>query len=186
MATDAPPSTRPARLSEPTVRQLASQRVVELPDVKSPTRAQLAKLEPAFAAAPAPVAAMTLTARKPFTQRGYIDVYKPGRWDCQIDQIFLDPIVVSSPGVWEGSVVYGNFTAPATKKYLVAVHFYGADITLRLAGPFGNVTAHSFQNQPAVATGQVQLNQGQKTWFQFSCEGIYLGFLKKVEVLRLP
>jgi hypothetical protein len=186
MATDAPPSSRPARIAAPTLRQLASQRLVETPDVKALTRSQTAKLEPAFAAAPAPVVAMTLSARKPFGSRGYIDVYKPGRWDCESDQIFLDPIVVSSPGVWTGSVVYGNFKAPATKKYLLAVHFYGADITLKLNGPFGDVTAHSFQNQPAVATAQYQLNQGQKTWFQFSCQGIYLGFLTKIEMLRLP
>lgn len=186
MATDSPPSTRPARLSNPTLRQLASQRVVETPRVKALTRARLARFEPALVAAPAPAVVMTLSARKPFGPRGYIDVYKPGRWDCESDQIFLDPIVVSSPGVWTGSVVYGSFTAPVTKKYLLAVHFYGADITLKLQGPFGDVTAHSVQNQPAVATAQYQLTKGQKTWFQFNCVGIYLGFLKKVEMLRLP
>jgi hypothetical protein len=36
-----------------------------------------------------------------------------------------------------------------------------------------------------VATGQYQLTQGQQTWFQFNCTGIYLGFLTKVEMLRL-
>jgi hypothetical protein len=55
-----------------------------------------------------------------------------------------------------------------------------------LNGPFGDVTAHSFQNQAAVATAQYQLSQGQKTWFQLNCVGIYLGFLTKIEMLRLP
>ena len=186
MATDTPPASRPARLGAPTLKQLASQRLVDTPYVKALSRAQLAKAEPAFAAAPPPTVVMTLSARKPFGQRGYIDVYKPGRWDCESDQVFLDPIVVSSPGVWTGSVVYGNFTAPTTKNYLLAVHFYGADITLKLSGPFGDVTAHSVQNQAAVATARYQLSQGQKTWFQFNCVGIYLGFLTKIEMLRLP
>jgi hypothetical protein len=186
MATDTPPASRPARLGAPTLKQLASQRLVDAPYVKALTRAQLAKVEPAFAAAPSPTVVMALSARKPFGQRGYIDVYKPGRWDCESDQVFLDPIVVSSPGVWTGSVVYGNFTAPTTKSYLLAVHFYGWDITLKLSGPFGDVTAHSLQNQAAVATAQYQLSQGQKTWFQFNCVGIYLGFLTKIEMLRLP
>jgi hypothetical protein len=186
MATDTPPASRPARLGDPTLRQLASQRLVETPYVKALTRAQLAKAEPLLAAAPSPTVVMTLSARKPFGQRGSIDVYKPGRWDCESDQVFLDPLVVSSPGVWTGSVVYGKFTAPTTKKYLLVVHFYGADITLKLSGPFGDVTAHSFQNQATVATAQYQLSQGQKTWFQFNCVGFYLGFLTKIEMLRLP
>lgn len=185
MASDSPPDVRPARLAEPTLRQLASQRLVDMPEAKSLSRAQLKKLEPAFAAAPSPTVVMSLSARKPFGQRGSIDVYRPGRWDCSSDQVFLDPIVVHSPGVWDGSVVYGSFKAPTTKAYLLAVHFYGADLTVHLSGPFGDTTAHSFQNQPAVATGQYQLTQGQQTWFQFSCTGIYLGFLTKIEMLRL-
>lgn len=186
MATNTPPASRPGRLAAPTLRQLASQRLVDAPYTRALSRAQLAKATPALAAATAPTAAMTLSARKPFGQRGYIDIYKPGRWDCETNLIFLDPIVVSSPGVWDGSVVYGNFTAPATSQYLLAVHFYGWDITLKLSGAFGDVTAHSFQNQAAAATAQIQLNKGQKTWFQFNCVGIYLGFLSKIEMLRLP
>ena len=168
MASDSPPDVRPARLAEPTLRQLASQRLVDMPEAKSLSRAQLKKLEPAFAAAPSPTVVMSLSARKPFGQRGSIDVYRPGRWDCSSDLVFLDPIVVHSPGVWDGSVVYGSFKAPTTKAYLLAVHFYGADLTVHLSGPFGDTIAHSFQNQPAVATGQYQLTQGTQTWFQFN------------------
>ena len=65
MASDSPPDVRPARLAEPTLRQLASQRLVDMPEAKSLSRAQLKKLEPAFAAAPSPTVVMSLSARKP-------------------------------------------------------------------------------------------------------------------------
>ena len=64
MASDSPPDVRPARLAKPTLRQLASQRLVDMPEAKSLSRAQLKKLEPAFAAAPSPTVVMSLSARK--------------------------------------------------------------------------------------------------------------------------
>ena len=96
MTNETPPASRPARLAAPTLKQLASQRLVEFPTVKARSRAQLAKAAPALVSSPPPAVVMTLSARKPFGQRGYIDVYKPGRWDCETDQIFLDPLVVRS------------------------------------------------------------------------------------------
>jgi hypothetical protein len=168
------------------VKQLSSQRAVESLVVKPLTRAKLAKLDPAFAASPSPTVVLSLSARKPFGRTGLIDVYKPGRWDCSSDLLFLDPIVVSAPGVWTGSVVYGTFTAPTKKTYLLVVHFYGADITLHMDGPFGTITAHSQNNSAAAATAQQRLNQGETMSFQFNFTGIYLGFLSKIEVLRLP
>jgi hypothetical protein len=183
-ALDQPP--KPRWLAPPSVTELNSLRESKALDVKPLTKAQLAKLEPAFAAAaPAPVSVMSLSARKPFGRNGFIDVYKPGRWDCSSGLVFLDPVVASSPGVWTGSVVYGSFKAPAKKTYLLAVHFYGWDITLHLHGPFGDTTAHSQSNTPTIASAQRQLNQGQTMNFQFNVTGNYLGFLSKIEVLRL-
>jgi hypothetical protein len=176
---------KPSWLEGPSVKELKALRSGKALNVKPLTNKQLAKLEPTLAAAPAPTSVLSLTPRKPFGQNGLIDIYKPGRWDCSSDLVFLDPIVVHSPGVWEGSVVYGSFKAPTKKTYLLAVHFYGWDITLNLSGGFGNITAQSQSNAPAVATGQQLLNAGQTTSFSFHVTGIYLGFLSKIEVLRL-
>jgi hypothetical protein len=186
MATKTPSreKPKPSWLSGPSVKELKTFRDGKALNVKPLTKAQLAKLEPAFAAAPAPTSVLSLSARKPFGQNGLIDIYKPGRWDCSSDLVFLDPFVVSSPGVWTGSVVYGSFKAPRKKTYLLAVHFFGWDVTLNLSGGFGNITAQSQRNAPAVATGQQLLNAGQTTSFQFHVTG-NLGFLSKIEVLRL-
>jgi len=176
---------KPSWLEGPSVKELTALRNGKGLNVKPLTKTQLSKLEPAFAAAHAPTSVLSLTPRKPFGQNGLIDVYRPGRWDCTSDLVFLDPIVVHSPGVWDGSVVYGSFKAPTKKTYLLAVHFFGWDITLNLSGGFGTITAHSQSNTAAVATGQQLLNAGQTTSFQFNVTGNYLGFLSKVEVLRL-
>jgi len=187
MATKTPSreKPKPSWLEGPSVKELKALRNGKALNVKPLTKTQIAKLEPAFAGASAPTSVLSLTPRKPFGQNGLIDVYRPGRWDCSFDLVYLDPIVVHSPGVWDGSVVYGSFTAPTKKTYLLAVHFFGWDITLNLSGGFGSITAQSQSNAPAVATGQALLNAGQKTAFQFTVTGIYLGFLSKIEVLRL-
>jgi hypothetical protein len=176
---------KPSWLAGPSDKQLQALRDGKALNVKPVTKAQLAKLDSTFAAASSATTVLSLTARKPFGQNGLIDVYQPGRWDCSSDLVFLDPFVVSSPGVWTGSVVYGSFKAPVKKTYLLAVHFYGWDTTVNLSGGFGQTTAHSQQNAPAVAGGQQQLNAGQQTSFQFHVTGSSLCFLSKIEVLRL-
>jgi len=88
---------------------------------------------------------LELTARHPWAPTGYMDVYHPGRWDCESDQVYLGSIHQTGPSVgeWDGSVVYLKATAPAAGTYIVVVDFSGYQQTMRLSGPWGTATAYN-------------------------------------------
>ncbi len=88
---------------------------------------------------------LELTARHPWAAAGHMDVYHPGRWDCESDQVYLGSIHQTGPSVgqWDGSVVYLKATAPAAGTYIVVVDFSGHQQTMRLNGPWGTATGYN-------------------------------------------
>lgn len=129
-----------------------------------------------------------LTARKPYTDIARLDFYKPGRWDCEVDLIFMDVIrqVGPSPGEWEGTVGYGTFKAPDFGKYIVEINFSGLNTTMLLSGPWGlkNKLSGPTSATSVVIAGATNLSKGQTLSFSFSCRGLYLGFVKSVKIYQ--
>ena len=99
-------------------------------------------------------AMMELTARRPFSDAGWMDVYHPGRWDCESDLVYMSSIVQvgASVGEWDGTVCYARFTAPSASGYLVVVNFSGYQQTMSLNGPWGTSTAHTATTSDAGAS----------------------------------
>src|SRR5262249_19109335 len=87
---------------------------------------------------------MSLTARNPFEAAGFMDAYKPGRWDCESNLVFMDVIrqIGPNPGEWDGTVVYARFTTASHGTYLVVGNFSGYQVTMNMHGPWGNNTAY--------------------------------------------
>jgi hypothetical protein len=96
-------------------------------------------------------AVLELTARQPYQPTGRMDFFKPGRWDSTYNQVLMDSIVQTgpSPGMWDGTAGYGEFEALAAATYLLAVNFTGYQQTMRLNGPWGTNTAHTFTTSDA-------------------------------------
>ena len=131
------------------------------------------------------VPTLELSARHPWDAAGLIDGYHVGRWDTSSDTIYMSPIVQTgpSPGEWDGTVLYGRFTAPAAGAYQIIATFYGWQITMRLSGPGAPALATSIENAPVAVSSQVTLTAGQSTWFNLNCTGLYLGFLQKIQIV---
>jgi hypothetical protein len=134
-----------------------------------------------------PVVVLELSARHPWDDAGLIDGYHVGRWDSSTDTIYMSPIVQTGPtiGEWDGTVLYGKFTAPAAGTYQIVATFYGWQITMRLSSPAAPALATSVENAPTTVSTQVTLAAGQKTWFNLNCTGLYLGFLQKIQVVTV-
>jgi hypothetical protein len=133
-------------------------------------------------------ATMALTARHPYDAVGYMDVYRPGRWDCQSNLVFMDVIrqVGPSPGEWDGSVVYARFTAPSTGNYLVVGNFSGYQITMNLSGPWGKNTAYCpTTSDHAQATALWSGTAGGTLFFTINLTGPIIGYLESVQVYLL-
>ncbi|HTM24101.1 MAG TPA: hypothetical protein VL225_02850 [Vicinamibacterales bacterium] len=133
-------------------------------------------------------AAMTLTARHPFDPAGFMDVYKPGRWDCESNLVFMDVIVQTGPSVgeWDGSVVYARFTAPATGTYLIVGNFSGYQITMNMHGPWGNVTAYCGETSDhAQATALWAGVAGGTLFFTINLTGPIIGYLESVQTFLI-
>jgi hypothetical protein len=133
-------------------------------------------------------AAMTLTARHPHDPAGFMDVYRPGRWDCESNLVFMDAIqqVGPSPGQWEGSVAYARFTAPSNGTYLVVGNFSGYQITMNLHGPWGNSTAYCpTTSDHAQATALWTGTAGATLSFTINMTGPILGYLESVQLFLL-
>jgi len=132
---------------------------------------------------------MRLSARAPWDAAGnFLEMYRPGRWDTSTDQVYMDPFVVpnpAEPGVWTGSVGYITFHPPATGLYVIVVHFYGWDISLRLFNLKSSTTAVSNSNTPTAAATLFNATGGTPMEFQIICTGIYLGFVQNVQVFQL-
>ena len=95
--------------------------------------------------------------------------------------------IVNGPasGEWHGSVLYGQFTAPAAGTYRVMVPFYGWQITMRFSSAWGASLATSVDNALAVVAGDMTMTAGQATGFSINCTGLYLGYVQKVLIARV-
>ena len=130
---------------------------------------------------------LELSARHPYDTQGLIDGLWVGRWDTSSDQIFMSPIVATgpSPGQWTGTVIYGNFKAPANGNYRVIATFYGYQISMSLNGPWGSNVATSVNNIPVTLAGECPGTAGQTLWFTMACTGLYLGFAQKIQIFTI-
>jgi len=129
-------------------------------------------------------AVMTLTARHPYDPAGFMDVYKPGRWDCESNLVFMNVIVQgASPGEWDGTAVYARFTAPSAGKYLFIGNFSGHQITLNLGGPWGTSTGYCPTTADhAQATALSNMTAGQTVFFGCTMTGWIIGYLESLQV----
>ena len=134
---------------------------------------------------------MELTPRHPYDALGLMDVYRPGRWDCTYDLLYMHTIVQgNSVGEWEGTVAYLNFKATQSGTYLIVGNFSGYQITMRLNGPWGNNTAYNATNQDSgTVLALWNGSANQKVFFTMNCitknNGHGLGYLKSVQVYLL-
>jgi hypothetical protein len=173
------------------IAQLNSHRVVKAPAVKNQSVASLAAAAAQIitqGGVPALMPTMELSARHPYDPAGRMDVYMPGRWDCKYDLLFMDALVTGpGSGEWNGTICYVTFTTPANGNYLVAANFSGYQITMRLAGPWGESTAYSAT--PSAHTAVTSLwtgSAGELLEFSLHCTGGgVIGYLKSVQIFLL-
>jgi hypothetical protein len=131
---------------------------------------------------------MSLTARHPYDAAGFMDSYKPGRWDCESNLVFMDVIrqVGPSAGEWDGTVVYGRFTAAADGTYLVVGNFSGYQVTMNLHGPWGNNTAYcATTSDHAQAMALWAGTPGATLFFTINMTGPIIGYLESIQVYLL-
>ena len=161
------------------------------PVVKAVARATLVDIAGKLSGKPANLpqtAAMSLTARHPHDPAGFMDVYHPGRWDCESNLVFMRAIhqVGPSPGEWDGTVVYARFTAPSNGSYLVVGNFSGYQITMNLNGPWGKTTAYCpTTSDHAQATALWSGTAGTTLHFTINLTGPIMGYLESVQVYLL-
>jgi hypothetical protein len=175
--------------------QLQKNRKAEIQKITRISHAQLTSLASKLANKPVTIpkaSLMELSTRHPYDAAGLIDVYKPARWDCTSNLLFMDTIVMTgpSPGEWEGTVVYGSFTAPAAGTYMIVATFSGYQITMNLYGPWGTNTAYT----PATSdTGTVialwTATAGERLSFDINCTApggqLGMGYLESIQVFAL-
>ena len=136
-------------------------------------------------------ALMTLTARHPYDPVGHMDYFMPGRWDTELDLVFMDAIVDGpSPGMWDGTAGYIRFTAPTDGNFLVAVNFSGYQTTMSLNGPWGTNTARTATPQDNAAVLALWSGKaGEDLYCTVSCKqdsGSYgIGYLQSFEVHKV-
>ena len=170
-------------------------KVAERPVVKRATPSQLiahaaklAKRNISVLAAPT----MELSARHPYDPAGLIDVYKPGRWDCTSNLLFMDTIVSTgpSPGEWDGTVAYARFKAPANGVYLVVAHFSGYQTTMAVHGPWGTNTAYTASTSDVGTVISLwDATAGEDLGFTLNCTApggeASVGYLESIQVFNL-
>jgi hypothetical protein len=134
---------------------------------------------------------MELSARQPYdANHGNIDVYKPGRWDTSSNLIFMDTIrqVGPSPGEWDGSASYIEFTPPSNGTYLIVGNFTGYQTTAHLIGPWGENTGYTAQTSDS---GVVVALYATDQQFQFNLNftapnnGYGLGYIESIQVFSM-
>lgn len=170
---------------------LQQRRATKSPLVKAVDRALLIDLAGKLTGKPANLPGtptLSLTARHPFDAAGYMDVYHPGRWDCESNLVFMDVIrqVGPSPGEWDGTVVYARFTAPSNGSYLVVGNFSGYQITMNLNGPWGKNTAYCpTTSDHAQATALWSGTAGATLFFTINMTGPIIGYLESIQIYLL-
>lgn len=161
------------------------------PEVKPILRDKLVGIASRFLDRPVDLHAtpsMSLSARHPYDAAGFMDVYKPGRWDCESNLVFMDVIrqVGPSVGEWHGTVVYARFTATSNSTYMVVGNFSGYQITMNLHGPWGNNTAYCpTTSDHAQAIAFWDGTAGQTLFFTINLTGPIIGYLESVQIFAL-
>jgi hypothetical protein len=160
------------------------------PEVAALSAAELneiatAQLDQRIAVTDAPF--FELTARRPYGPAGRMDFFKPGRWDCELDLVFMFPIVTGpSPGMWDGTAGYVQHTTSTTGSHLVAVRFSGYQTTMEARGPWGPATAYcAATSDTSTVTALWQANAGDVLNFTLRCTGDGIGYLQSVQVRPL-
>lgn len=175
---------------------LKKRQKVKAPRVKRISWANLSKLvrditaDPFITFSKDPV--MEISPRHPYDPLGLMDVYKPGRWDCTSNLLFMETIVTGgSPGVWDGTVVYANFKATQAGAYLIVGNFSGYQITMQLHGPWGNNTAYTAttSDRGAVIALWTASAANQSVYFTMNCitgnNQLGMGYLESIQVFML-
>jgi hypothetical protein len=172
------------------VADLEQRKTAPSPYVQPISRTRLLDLSRILSPKLTPVGtpALELTARHPYDPAGFMDFYKPGRWDCEANLVFMNVIVQtgSLPGQWEGTVGYARFTAPQSGTYLVLANFSGYQITMNLKGPWGTASAYCTETSDAAAASALWTGTaGTTLFFTLTCAGMCLGYLESVRVYPL-
>jgi hypothetical protein len=130
---------------------------------------------------------LELTARHPYDAAGLMDFYKPGRWDCTSDLVFMDVIVTGpEPGEWDGTVGYVQFTAPSADLYVVVTNFSGYQITMSQYGPWGVDSAYNATNATSASVLSLWSGAaGEGLFFNVSCTGPIIGYLESIQIFRI-
>lgn len=169
-------------------KQLQIRKSVKAPAVRRISRAALTRLAVGLAPkfSPASNPSMELTARHPHDPAGFMDSYRPGRWDCESNLVFMNGIVTGpTVGEWEGTVVYPRFKAPSAGTYLVVGNFSGYQITMSMSGPWGTTTAYCpTTSDSAAVTALWTATAGQSIFFSLNCTGL-IGYLESLQVFLL-
>ena len=179
-----------------TLSLLKKRQKVKAPKVKRLSWPNLSKLVKEITADPYLVFSknpvMEISPRHPYDPLGLMDVYKPGRWDCSSNLLFMETIVTgSSPGMWEGTVVYANFKATQAGTYLIVGNFSGYKITMQLHGPWGNSTAYTAttSDKGAVLALWTATAANQSVYFTMNCitgnNQLGMGYLESIQVFML-
>jgi hypothetical protein len=184
-------------LQEPalSLAQLDKKRKVDVQKITRISHAQLTSNASKLAnkAITLPLTAlMELTARHPYDAAGLMDVYKPGRWDCTSNLLFMDTIVATGPfpGEWDGSVVYANFKPSTPGTYLIVATFTGYQITMNLYGPWGTNTAYTpTTSDTGTAIALWTAAPGDSLYFDLNCTSpggeASIGYLESLQVFAL-
>jgi hypothetical protein len=169
---------------------LTDQRAVAAPNVLRRSMLDLSDLIfEIFGDRPAPKQPplVELSARVPYSATyGWIDSYHPGRWDCESDLVFMNPIVQVGPSVgeWDGTVVYVSLPGVPPGTYLVVGNFSGYDTTMHMNGPWGDVTAYTAATTD-IGTVIALTTVTQGLYFSMSCKGSGLGYLESVQLFPM-
>jgi hypothetical protein len=172
------------------IAQINKHRTPKAPKVKRLSRAKLIRLVGKAGNSPValgPVPDLELSGRHPYDAAGGMDFYMPSRWDTTSNLVFMKSIVTgSSPGEWEGTAGYVSFQAPANGTYLVVGNFSGFQITMKMQGPWGEVSAFTATTSDSGAvTALWTATAGQKLNFTLNCTGGGMGYLESIQIFHL-
>lgn len=131
-----------------------------------------------------PVSVVRLSAREPwFDGLAALYCFNASRWDTPADVVYCYPNQAPA-GSWDGTVVYVDFTPPASKTYSIVVSFGGPNAIAHLRGPWGVVdktvpAGHESDTVGVSWTGDAPL------WFTISFSGQWLGMVSAVQIFEM-
>ena len=125
--------------------------------------------------------AMLLSARRPHDDGGFLDMFKPTRWDSTSDLIYMSADYDNN-----FSRGYVRFTTAGGGQFLVSIRLSGHQTTLRVSGPWGLVSAFSATTSDhPTATALWTGAAGASLDFSFSFSGGIIGYIEQIAVHAL-